>query len=260
MIINLPGTSRAAQGVLAVVSDGTGFHREPGSTVLTGLLRSAVLLRDNTGLSTYALLVTADTDQELVLELRRLAPQASAIYLAHTNPGRAQLVPPALAGQVPVITDLQTIAAALTAATLTTLARAEITLRTARVMIAGAERNPIVGLLGTAAGIGHVGTWRPGDADAECRNPVADVTHVTIALRDIATPTDAAPAIGPPSIIAADDPATPLLALPHLLAMARASMRPPGLAHCLAAALALVRETPADRLLPTLSSAVARPV
>lgn len=258
MIINRSGTPHPAHGVLAVVSDGSGFQREPGSTVLSGLLGSAVLLRDHTGIMACAILVTANTDDELILELRHLAPRASAIYLAHASAARAQLAPPALAGQVPVITDLQTVAVALTAATLTTLARAEITLQAARVMIVGSEHNPIVGLLVTAAGIGHVDTGQPGNTGDDCQHPVAGQTHVIIALRDTAAHNYRTRSTKPPRIIAADEPAISLLALPHLLSTARTSRCPPSLAHCLAAALHLVQDTPTDRLLPTLSSAVTR--
>ena len=125
---------------LAVVSDGSAFRREAASdSVLSTLLTDAALLREDAGVDAVALLVSADRGDDLVTALRQQARDHQAIYLCHTKPSRADQVELALQGAIPVLTDRQTSAIALTTAVLTTLARAHIPPAASHVVIAGTE-------------------------------------------------------------------------------------------------------------------------
>jgi hypothetical protein len=254
--VNTGGSSPrdSARRPLAVASDGSGFRRDPGSTVLTGLLGSAALLREHAAIAANAVLVTAESDQELITELRRLAPNPCGVYLAHTDATRGRNAQAALAGTPPVITDVQTTAIAMTAALLTTLDRAGLAPSSARLVILGADRNPLVSVLAVAAGIGEVDSFGLDEVQNIRLRTLTYRATAVIDLLGAAVPRGVAGASGQsPPVIAVDDAATPLLALPGLLAAAHASTRPVSPTTCLAATLAMVELTPADQLLPRLS-------
>lgn len=237
-----------------MLSDASNFRREPGATVLTGLLGSAALLRDYAGIAATALLVSAEDTEELIADLRRVAPDFSCAYLTLTDPARAAAAQAALAGTLAVITDQQTTAIALTAAMLSSLDRRGIGPAAGRVVIVGAERNPLLGALAVAAGIGEVDRWSLEDAHNFPLQSLARRGAIVIDLLGAARHRDAATAAGSPTpVIALHDPTTPLLALPHLLRTIQRLGRPPDLAECLACARALVECTPPGQILPALS-------
>lgn len=245
------GTDPSCAGGVAVVSDGSDFHREPGSSVLTELLDTATLLREHTGMEATALLVTADNVEELTGALRREAPRFRAMYLVHTNPARGCGAQAALNDTVPVITDRQTTAVALIASLLTALARAGTAPAEGRVVIAGAQRNPLVAALAVAAGVGEIDSWGPDDAHNFPLRTFARRGAVVIDLLGVA-------ALGPSTpVIAVDEPTTALLALPGLLAAARSSGHAPGVTACLACARSLIKCKPAGQILPALSGPAA---
>jgi malate dehydrogenase (oxaloacetate-decarboxylating) len=160
---------------------------------------------------------------------------------------------------LPVITDRQTTAIALTTAVLTTLIHARIAPAAAHVVIAGAERNSLVAGLAAAAGIGEIDSWGLNDAHNFPLHTLTRRGGVVIDLLGTATRHPArhrrqAGALDPPDrVIAVDEPSMALLALPGLLATAQTSGRPPGRADCLACVRALVERTPPGRVLPELS-------
>ncbi|MFC4950097.1 hypothetical protein [Pseudonocardia sp. GCM10023141] len=248
------GPAAAAQRV-AVVSDASDFHREPGSTLLSGLLGTAALLREHAGIAATALLVTAEDTDELIADLRRVAPDFSGVYLTLTNPARAAAAQVALAGTFTVITDRQTTAIALTAAMLSSLDRRGIPPAAGRVVIVGAEHNPLLVALAAAAGIGEIDRWGIDDAH---NFPLSTLTRRGALVIDLIGATrrcGEATAAGTSRtpIIAIDDPSTALVALPYLLAMADQRGHPPALPDCLACAHALAQRTPPGQLLPALS-------
>lgn len=239
---------------VAVLSDASDFRREPESTVLTGLLSTAALLHDRTGMSATALLTCADNADELISHLRRVAPDFCGAYLVHTDPVRAHAAQDALTGALAVITEQQSTAVALVAAALTTLARAETTPVAGRLVIVGTERNPLVAALASAAGIGEIDSWGPDDAHNFPLHTLNRPGAVVVDLLGVATRSDrpgSAESASP--VVAAREPATALLALPGLLGAAQRTGSPPGLAAHLACARTLVEYTPPGQVLPDLS-------
>lgn len=243
---------------VAVVSDGSDFHRDPHApSVLTDLLATAAWLRERAGMAATALLVTADNAEELIVGLRRVAPDLSGVYLVHTDPDRALAAQTALAETLPVVTERVATAVALTAATLTMLARAGVSPAAGRVVIAGAERNPVVAALANAAGIGEIDSWGlDEDAHDVALRTVPGRGAVVVDLLDAAAHRRRLDSLAvTPPVIAVDEPGVALLALPDLLTAARISGRPPGRAECLACAYALVGRTGSDQVLPGLPDA-----
>lgn len=234
---------------VAVVSDGSDYHRESGSSLLTELLGGAALLCERSGLTATAVLVGAGGTAELIAELRRLAPGFAGIHLVLTDPVRGRVAQDALGATLPVVTDRQTTAVATVAAALAVLAGAELTPAAARAVIIGAARGPMVATLAVAAGIGEIDRWDVEDAqdfplDALCRH--ADV--VIDLLGCGARHRGAASVETPLRVVAGVDrsPSWPIFsvrALPGLLAAAAAAGRPPDLDTCLSCARTLAAHT-----------------
>lgn len=251
-----PSAVGATGGLVAVLSDASGFHREPGTSVLVEMLGAAALLRENTGLTACAELVTAADTDELIDVVRRIAADfPGGIYVAYTHPGRERALQAALSGTAAVITDQQTTAVALLAATLTTLRRRGVAPAAGRLVIVGSEHNPLVTELAVAAGIGEITRWGPADAHnlplvalTGTRGTVVIDLNTAMHRRrhDLAIDSTAA-------VLAVDEPATALLALPALLAATRRTARPPAAAEHLACVHALIACTPPGQLLPTLA-------
>ncbi len=150
--------------VVAVLSDASDFHREPGSSIMTELLSWASLICKHSGISTTALLLSAVDTDSLIAGVRRAATNLGAVYLAHINPARADAARVALADTVTVITDRQAQAVALVAATLRVLVGEGVALSAGRMVIVGGDRNPMVATLAVAAGIGEIDSWGRDDA------------------------------------------------------------------------------------------------
>lgn len=212
------------------------------------------------GTAATALLITADDVEELTAELRRVAPGFSAVFLMHTDPVRSRAAQSMLGDAVSVITDQQTTAVALIAALLTTLDRAGTAPAAGRVVIAGAEHNPLVAALAVAAGIGEIDSWNLGDAHDFPLRTFARRGAVVIDLLGSAALRLEAAALDPPiPFIAADGPRTTLRALPALLAAAQTLGHPPDVATCLACARAIAGRTPTSLGLATPSALPSTP-
>lgn len=250
-----------AVGPVAVLSDASDFHREPGNSALTGLMGSAALLRAHTGLEVMAELVSADSTEELITVVREVAPDfPGGIHLVHIDPARGTAAQTALDGAVAVITDRQTTGVALIAAALTTLARDGTAPAAGRLVIVGAERNPLVAALAVAAGIGEIDSWEPDDTHdlppgtrARRGAVVIDLLGVLDPLGPAAHRRQGDAPRAPTPVLAVEEPTTALLALPALLAATRHAGRRPGMSGHLVCAHALVACTPPDRVLPALS-------
>jgi hypothetical protein len=147
--------------------------------------------------------------------LHSLSPDVSAVLLVRTAPERELKVRNSVAG-LPVVTDQDTTAIALTAALLTALARAGRTPQASRVVIAGAHTMPMLCPVLLAVGIGDITTWNPADALAfPLRRIAADADAVINLVGGggrFAWPRHSAPAV-----IVPDTARDPLLALPALL-------------------------------------------
>lgn len=147
--------------------------------------------------------------------LHDLAPDTGAVVLVRAAPARARQVRDVITG-VPLLTDQDTTAIALTAALLTTLGRAGRTPQSSRVVIAGADTMPMLCPLLLAAGFRDITTWKPADALAFPLLRVAAQADAVVNLVGgggrFAWPRHAAPAV-----IVPDPARDPLLALPGLL-------------------------------------------
>lgn len=181
--------------------------------------------------------------------LHGLGLDVGAVFLARIDPERTAKAR-RVAARLPVITDQDTTAIALTAALLTSLTRAGRSPQVSRVVIAGANTMPMLGRILLIAGIGDVTTWNPADA-------------LAFPLRRIAAGADAVinlvggggryawPRHGVPAVIVPDPARDPLLALPGLL---QVLTRQPGAKLTLdihhACARALAAATPPGQQLP----------
>ncbi|MCP2196735.1 malate dehydrogenase (oxaloacetate-decarboxylating) [Lentzea flava] len=181
--------------------------------------------------------------------LHNLPAGIGAVLLVRATPERAQKARD-LITDVPVLTDHDTTAIALTAALLTSLGRAGRAPETGRVVIAGANTMPLLNPVLLTAGIRDITTWNPSDALAfPLRRIAADADAVINLVGGggrFAWPRHAAPAV-----IVPDPARDPALALPGLLqALTRHphARLTPDVQH--ACAVALSAATPPGEQLP----------
>ena len=247
-------TPGGGSGAVAVVSDGSGAGGESRSASWTGPLNAAAVLRERVGMKAVAVLVGAESSEELTDALRGLAGDYSAVYLVGTDPVRGRDAQAALSGTVPVITDRQTLAVAAVAAALTILTRAGVAPADGHAVIIGAECDRLVAALAVAAGIGEISSWGLDDAHDFPLHVLTGRATVVIDLLGCAGHGRMAATSQPRAcVVTVDDPTVALLALPGLVAAAVTTGRSPDLTACLACARTLSDRTPPDRTLPVLS-------
>ncbi|AHH98816.1 hypothetical protein GCM10010174_66670 [Kutzneria viridogrisea] len=176
--------------------------------------------------------------------------------LTHTAPALARAAQQALhaVGGLPVVTDQDTTAIALTAAVLTAVTRADRTPSASTVVIAGTERMPGLCALLIAVGVGDIVSWNKADAHAF---PLYHVARGADAVVDLLGGTRELAEVAEHSrrtVIAPDNPASHLLALPGLLTALVQTPEPVlDVALYRVCALALAASTPPGRLLPDLT-------
>lgn len=220
-------------GVVAVVG---------GIAATTAVLRRyAAIVEDEAGLPTRV--IASDYG------LHDLSPETAAVLLVRAAPERVQRARDTITG-VPLLTDQDTTAIALTAALLTTLIRAGRAPEASRVVIAGANTMPLLNPVLMTAGIRDITTWNPVDALAfPLRRIAADADAVINLVGGggrFAWPRHAAPAV-----IVPDPARDPVLALPGLLLAFSRHPRArltPDVQH--ACAVALSAATPPGEQLP----------
>lgn len=223
----------SSDGVVAVVG---------GIAATTAVLRRyAAIVEDEAGLPTRV--IASDYG------LHNLPPDTRVVLLVRATPEREQKARDSIA-DVPVLTERDTTAVALTAALLTTLTRTGNTPETSRVVIAGAGTMPLLNPVLLAAGIRDITTWNPVDAlSFPLRGIAADADAVINLVGGggrFAWPRHAAPAV-----IVPDPARDPLLALPGLLrALSRhpRARLTPDVQH--ACAIALSAATPPGHQVP----------
>ncbi|MFC0541884.1 hypothetical protein [Kutzneria chonburiensis] len=200
--------------------------------------------------------IIGDADTELPekipgLDIVPLTSHYDAIYLggvdqAHARRRKAEFT------DVPCLTREEMTAVGLTGRLLVLLSRTGRTPASARVVIVESTAIPTLCTLLLAAGIGDIVSWEPTDA---LSYPLRQITYHSDAVIDplgggvpVVLPSTET---GQPPLIAADDPAYPLLALPGLV---RALLAHPGARPefdvLRACAFALAAHTPAHRWLP----------
>ncbi len=243
---------------MAVVSDGSALHHNgrPVTPESVGpLLRDdATLIHDLTGLPVLALPVTAQDAPQLAARLAGLPDHVAAVFLTETDPARARAAQHTLEqrGGPVVITDQDTTAIALAAATVTALRHAGRTPTGSRVVIAGADTMPVLCPLLMAVGVGDIGSWRQADALDYPLHRIASTADVVIDLVAAAGHLATAGGEDPsPVVLGADDPGYPWLALPGLLTATVGSPRPwLDIDIHRSCVLALAAATPPGALLP----------
>jgi len=263
-------TAMPGARAVAVLSDGSADHTadhtaddradrttlgERRATLGLVLRRYAALIRDVAGVPTHAVTLEASSPARFAAvfsaAVRGVGDEVAAVFLPHTDPARARLVRSCASGPL-VVTERDTTAIALTAALCTTLAGAGRTPGASRVVIAGAERMPMLAALLVAAGVGDLTAWQAADAAAFPLRRVADRADVVINLLGEFPAISVLRTEYPDLMVIGPDPRRdPLLALPGLL---RAAVLMPGIELDVevaqAAALALVMATPPLSTLP----------
>ncbi|WP_086825046.1 hypothetical protein [Allokutzneria sp. NRRL B-24872] len=205
---------------------------------------------------------TADATQRLVTVIENIAELschvipfgadlhatlagAAVVLVVNARPHHVRAVRDLV--EVPVLTEQDTLAAALTANVLTLLLQQGRAPQTGRVVVAGADQLPILCPVLTAAGIADITAWNRDDAMGFPLRRIAVNAHVIVDLLDPRAD-DVPPE---PAVITSATGREELLALPGLL---RALSEVPGarvdvpVHH--ACALALVMATPPELYLP----------
>jgi len=176
---------------LVIVSDGSGLPepvRGDPAGIFAALAMDVRLLRDHTFLNPSSAVVAARGVDELAAAVRALPASATALFLARTDPLRARAVQRDVARsrRIPIVTEEDTLGIALAAAALVTLHRAGIALPDARVVVAGADKVPLLALLLMAAGVGDNASWTTVDAEGFPLSGVARGASLVIDLADAA--------------------------------------------------------------------------
>lgn len=230
-------TASSESRAVAIVGD---------AAMASTLRRCSAVIEDLAGMRTHVLPLDFGAPHTAADALNALPADVGVGFLSGAHREFACHVR-ALAG-VPMVTDHDTIAIALTVSTLTTLARAGRRPRTSQVVIAGADTLPILCPLLMVAGIGSVITWNSADA-------------YSFPLRRVVVGSDAVVNLLPsdtvgmgdmePPVIAPDPDRDPLLALPGLLrAIVRTRAVRLDVEVHQACVFALVMATPPDELRP----------
>ncbi|WNV84862.1 hypothetical protein [Umezawaea sp. Da 62-37] len=241
---------------VAVVSDGSnprhGGRRIASVPMDLVLADYATMIHDLTGLRAHPLAVAARNAVHLAASVRGFPVDIGMVFLTHTDPGRARVAQEVLrtVGVVPVVTDQDTAATILAAAVLATLARADRTPSSSRVVIAGAEQLPELRALLMVCGVGDIVSWNRTDALGFPLRRITRSAHVVVDLLTEASGTaDIPQGPGGSVTITLDDPTCHLLALPGLLAaMAHAPEPVLDVALCRACAVAPMTSTPQGSL------------
>ncbi|MFB9905977.1 hypothetical protein [Allokutzneria oryzae] len=174
---------------------------------------------------------------------------AGAVVVANARPEHARTVRDLV--DVPVLTDQDTTAIALTARVLTALVQHGRAPQAGRVVVAGADTLPVLFPVLLAAGVGDITAWNQEDAVSFPLRRIAVGADVVIDLLGTCSGTENAAMPPEAVVITPEDGRDALVALPGLL---RALARVPGarldVAVRHACALALVMATPPEEQLP----------
>ena len=215
--------------VVAVLSDGSALgggaltpDRDIAPASLAVLLEDdAAGLRARAGVPTWAAPLSERDIDELPARLPALPADTGAIFLTHIDPARARVAQHAVheAGGPPTLTDADTTMISLTAALLTTIARADREPSTSRVVIAGAAMLPELCPLLITTGIGDISSWNASDAHAfPLYHLVSHATAVIDLLGATSKSSGRMPGEGWSSVVSPDDPSYRLLPAAGLFA------------------------------------------
>ncbi|WSY18832.1 malic enzyme-like protein (plasmid) [Embleya sp. NBC_00896] len=246
---------------VALVSDASavlGFEALPPDAVLPALESQAVHLRRATGLDVFPLPLAAPRVEDIAQAVRLLAPGFSAVVLMHTRFDRVTTTRSVL-GPTPPVLLLDAVndglAVAIAAATVNALVNRGVNPLSARVVVVDpAAGGDLAGLL-IASGIGDLTLFDPFAHRADALRDVAEDTDLIVDLTAFATPPPGVPVLRtrpdtPPAFPATTTGPRPLHALPGLLTAATTTRRPVTMHARVAAAHALIENTPRNALLP----------
>ncbi|MGC0417948.1 malate dehydrogenase (oxaloacetate-decarboxylating) [Embleya sp. AB8] len=246
---------------IALISDASavlGFDALPADAVLPALESQAVHLRRATGLDVFPLPVATPRVEDIAQAVSLLAPGFAAAVLVHTRLDRVTTTR-SLLGPTPPVLLLDAVndglAVAIAAATVNALVNRGVNPLSARVVLVDpAAGGDLTGLL-IASGIADLTLFDPFAHRADALRDVAEGTDLIVDLTAFATPPPGVPVLRarpdtPPAFPATTSGPRPLHALPGLLTAATTTRRPITLPARVAAAHALIENTPRDALLP----------
>lgn len=219
-------------------------------------------LRDYSGRGAFPLRVARD-DGRLTPAFTKLPAEAGAVFLANADPAQAHSPQQTLRNVpgVPVVTDQETSAVALTAALLASVSRAGRRPGASRVVVVEADTLPVLHPLLAAAGFVDLVQWPQADGDAVPLKVLAQGASAVVDLSGDGRGTAAVEnAESDCAVIAPDDPLGLLLPVPGLM---RSVLDFPGILtasdlstrvelYC-ACAYSLAAAAPPDGLLPELA-------
>jgi malate dehydrogenase (oxaloacetate-decarboxylating) len=238
------------------------FEPLAAEAALPAVESQAAHLHRATGLEVIPMPVAAQDATDLASVVTMLAPGFAAVVLVHTQVRRIHALRSALPPGAVLLLDAvdDGLAVAVTAAVLTHLRRKGVTPSQARVAVVDPPRGGNLAGLLVGAGIRELILYDPVAYGIQPLHQLAGELDLVVDLIGMAAPPDgvailrARPETPPPLASASSGP-RPLHALPGLLRAAVTTRRPINVAARLAAAHALVEQTPTGVLLPPLDHA-----
>jgi hypothetical protein len=158
---------RTSMRRVALVSDGSGY--DPGAagdrSLADALADDVAVIGGLAGVPVAPVLVVAEDAAALAARVRQLPEDIAAAYFIHTEPARARTAQRLLevSGGRPAIVEEDDAAIMLTAACLGHLRRIDRDPATARVLIVGAARMPVLAPLLLACDVFDVSMWNRAD-------------------------------------------------------------------------------------------------
>jgi hypothetical protein len=253
------GTSHLDRSSGIAIARNDGFRLGPCSVSPKAALAA---LRDYSGRSAFPLRAARD-DGRLTPAFTKLPAEEGAVFLANADPAQAHRPQQMLRNLpgVPVVTDQETSAVALTAALLTSVNRTGLRPGASRVVLVEADTLPILRPLLAAAGFVGLAQWSQADSGDV---PLKALAHGASAIVDLtgdgrgtAAVEDAEPDC---AVISPDDPLGLLLPVPGLMrsvldfpaTLTASDLSVRSELYC-ACAYALAAAAPPDGLLPELA-------
>lgn len=221
-------------------------------------------LRDHSGVDAFPLRLSRDDTDHVIARIDDVPAEIGAVFLANADPAHASSPQEALRNlpDIPVVTDQETAAIALTAALLSGIGAAALRPRACRVVIVGADALPLLPLLLIAAGVVDIVRWTENDAEDFPLSQVvrnADVVIDVLGTAEVLPRSD----LGSAPVVIGPGDVRLVLPLPGLL---RAIVKRPSGVLCTdlsartelycACAYALSAATPPGRLFPDLADPV----
>lgn len=187
----IPGIAAAVVTVGHAASGRTGAR--PPRSPWTAMESYTSLIRRHTPLRALRLPMTTGDPAAVAARIGALAPRVAVAFVTGLNAEDSSRIKGEVAarGGPLVLTELDTVTAALAATTISTLRRRGIAPRSGRVVVTRPEAAPLLGATLVRCGIGQVTNWRTGDAQAFPLRRLMEGHDALIDLAGAAVDTDA---------------------------------------------------------------------